>query len=94
MATEIFAVAVKTVERNWRKKEEKRKLSFKERKEMESLEAEVEALTEERAGLEEALSSGTLDNEGIIAAGNRIGEVIARLDEAELRLLELMEIEG
>lgn len=91
---ENVTVTEKTEERNWRKKEEKRKLSFKERKEMESLEAEVDALTKERAELEESLSSGTLDNDGIIAAGNRIGEVIARLDEAELRLLELMEIEG
>ncbi len=93
-AAENVTVTEKTEERNWRKKEEKRKLSFKERKEMESLEAEVGALTKERAELEESLSSGTLDNDGIIAAGNRIGEVIARLDEAELRLLELMEIEG
>lgn len=93
-AAENVTVTEKTEERNWRKKEEKRKLSFKERKEMESLEAEVDALTKERAELEESLSSGTLDNDGIIAAGNRIGEVIARLDEAELRLLELMEIEG
>ena len=93
-AAENVTVTEKTEERNWRKKEEKRKLSFKERKEMESLEAEVGALTKERAELEESLSSGTLDNDGIIAAGNRIGEVIARLDEAELRLLELMEREG
>lgn len=93
-AAENVTVTEKTEERNWRKKEENRKLSFKERKEMESLEAEVDALTKERAELEESLSSGTLDNDGIIAAGNRIGEVIARLDEAELRLLELMEIEG
>ena len=91
---ENVTVTEKTEERNWRKKEEKRKLSFKERKEMESLEAEVDALTKERAELEESLSSGTLDNDGIIAAGNRIGEVLGRLDEAELRLLELMEIEG
>lgn len=77
-----------------RRTEEKRRLSFKEKKEMEALEKEVEELTAERAQLETALSSGTLSNEEIIAAGDRIGAVIARLDEAELRLLELMEIEG
>ena len=60
---------------------------------MEALEKEVEELTEERKMLETALSSGTLTNDEIIASGNRIGEVIARLDEAELRLLELMELE-
>lgn len=77
-----------------RRTEDKRRLSFKEKKEMEALEKEVEELTAERAELETALSSGTLSNEEIISAGDRIGAVIARLDEAELRLLELMEIEG
>ncbi len=79
---------------SWRPKDEKRKLSFKEKREMESLEKEVEDLTAERAQLEEALSSGSLSNDEIIKAGERIGVVISRLDEAELRLLELMEIEG
>lgn len=78
----------------WRAPEEKRKMSFKEKREMEALEKEVEELTAERAVLEESLSSGSLSNDEIIAAGERIGEVIARLDEAEMRLLELMEIEG
>lgn len=77
-----------------RRTDDKRRLSFKEKKEMEALEKEVEELTAERAELETALSSGTLSNEEIIVAGDRIGAVIARLDEAELRLLELMEIEG
>lgn len=78
---------------SWKSPSEKRKLSFKEKREMEALEKEVEELTEERKTLETALSSGTLTNDEIIASGNRIGEVIARLDEAELRLLELMELE-
>lgn len=78
---------------SWKAPSEKRKLSFKEKREMEALEKEVEELTEERKTLETALSSGTLTNDEIIASGNRIGEVIARLDEAELRLLELMELE-
>lgn len=78
---------------SWKAPSEKRKLSFKEKREMEALEKEVEELTEERKMLETALSSGTLTNDEIIASGNRIGEVIARLDEAELRLLELMELE-
>lgn len=72
----------------------KRKLTFKEKREMEALEKEVEELTTERCQLETALSSGTLTNDEIISAGDRIGAVIARLDEAEMRLLELMEIEG
>ena len=78
----------------WRKKDEKRKLSFKEKREMESLDAEIAALTAEKSMLEESLSSGTLDNDAIVKAGLRLQEVTDRLDEAELRYLELLEIEG
>jgi len=77
-----------------RKKETKRRLTFKEKREMEELEKTIETLSEERGRLERDLSSGTLDNDSIIAAGNRIGVVIAELDDAELRYLELLEIEG
>ena len=76
-----------------RDREQKRKLSFKEKREMEALEKETEDLTRERTELEEALSSGTLDADAIGKAGIRLNEVTARLDEAETRLLELMMIE-
>lgn len=76
----------------WRAKDEKRKLTFKERREMEELEKKIDELTAERKHLEEDLSSGRLDTDAIIAAGNRIGEVIAELDEAEMRFLELLEL--
>ncbi len=77
----------------WRKKDECRRLSFKERREMEELEKRIESLTSERQRLETDLSSGSLDSDAIVAAGTRVGEVIAELDEAELRYLELLEIE-
>lgn len=76
-----------------RDREQKRKLSFKEKREMEDLEKETEDLTRERTELEAALSSGTLDADTIGKAGIRLNEVTARLDEAETRLLELMMIE-
>lgn len=76
-----------------RDREQKRKLSFKEKREMEALEKETEDLTRERTELEEALSYGTLDADAIGKAGIRLNEVTARLDEAETRLLELMMIE-
>lgn len=82
---------VSTSKNSWRPREEKRKLSFKEKREMEALEKEVEDLTAERAALEASLSSGTLNADEIAAAGNNHAELIARLDAAELRLLELME---
>lgn len=80
------------VKASWRPAEEKRKLTFKEKREMESLEKEIEELTAERATLETSLSTGGLDSAGIIAAGERLAAVVERLDEAELRLLELMDI--
>ncbi len=80
------------VKASWRPAEEKRKLTFKEKREMESLEKEIEELTAERATLETSLSTGGLNSAGIITAGERLAAVVERLDEAELRLLELMDI--
>lgn len=85
---------VSTSKNTWRPRDEKRKLTFKEKREMEALEKEVEDLTAERATLEASLSSGTLSADEIAVAGTRHAELIARLDAAELRLLELMELAG
>ena len=73
----------------------KKKATYKEQKEYEALTAEIETLTAERTTLEQQLSSGTLtDPAAITNASTRIGEVIALLDEKELRWLELDEICG
>lgn len=77
---------------NWRRKEEKRKLNFKEKKEMEELEREIESLTAEKKELEAKLASGTLDSQTITDSAKRLNDVTDRLDEAELRYLELLEI--
>ena len=74
------------------KTEKVRGLSWKEQREMESLEAEIEALNAEKASLEESLSSGTLGTEELMKASERIGEVIKLCDEKEMRWLELSEI--
>ncbi len=76
------------------KTERKPKLSFKEKKEMEALEIELESLEKEKGELESAMSSGSMTVEEITAAGARMEEIIGRLDEAEMRMLELMEKEG
>ena len=69
----------------------KKKLSFKEQREMEQLEKDVEALAAEKAELETQLGSGTLPFDQLQAASQRIGEIIEETDEKELRLLELYE---
>ena len=71
----------------------KRKATYKEQKEYEALTSEIEALTAEKATLEQQLSGGGMtDPTEITKASTRIGEVIALLDEKELRWLELDEI--
>ena len=71
--------------------ETKRKLSFKERKEYESLEVEIMELEGEKSVIEQDLCSGTLDNDTLLAKSMRIQEVIALIDEKTMRWLELSE---
>lgn len=72
-------------------KEQKKKLSFKERKEFEALETEIPQLEAEKAELETAMSSGTLSNEELLAKSERIAKVIEEIDEKTMRWLELSE---
>ncbi|MBE6229225.1 MAG: ABC-F family ATP-binding cassette domain-containing protein [Bacteroidales bacterium] len=72
--------------------QKKRKLSYKEQRELEQLEKDLEALEAEKAALEEVLSSGTLSVEKLTEASTRIGAVIDELDEKGMRWLELSDI--
>jgi len=72
--------------------EGKKKLSYKEQKEFESLEQEITLLETEKAGLEEALSSGTLTNDDLMAKSSRIATLIDEIDEKTMRWLELSEM--
>ena len=72
--------------------EQKKKLSFKERKEFEALEEEIPALETEKAELEAAMSSGTLSNDELMAKSERIAKVIEEIDEKTMRWLELSEL--
>lgn len=73
-------------------KEQKKKLTFKERKEFEALESEIPALESEKAELEAAMSSGTLSNDELLAKSERIAKVIDEIDEKTMRWLELSEL--
>ncbi len=74
--------------------ERKRRLSFKEKREMDQLEADMKALGEEKTALEEAMNSGGLAYDKLEEASLRYAEVKHLLDEKELRWLELSEIAG
>ena len=66
-----------TVEKTSRlEKVQKKKLTFKERKEFEALEVEIPLLEAEKAELETAMSSGTLSNDELLAKSERIAKVI------------------
>ena len=69
----------------------KKKLSYKEQKELEQLEKDLEALAAEKADLEAKLSSGTMPFDQLQAASERIGKIMELTDEKELRWLELSE---
>ena len=69
----------------------KRKLSFKEQRELEQLEQDLSTLGNERSALETELSSGTLPYDRLTAVSTRIEEIIALIDEKEMRWLELNE---
>ena len=75
------------------KTEQKRRLSFKEKKELEELEIRMPQLEEEKAQLETLLSGGSSSADEIAQASKRYQEVQQELDEAEMRWLVLSEIE-
>lgn len=69
-----------------------RKLTFKERRELEQLTADIDALTAEKNSLDELFSSGnTIDNVAELSV--RYTQIKNELDEKELRWLELSELE-
>ena len=74
------------------KTEQKRRLSFKEKRELEELEKQMPLLEEEKAQLEALLSGGATAPDAIAQASKRYQEVQDALDEAELRWLELSEV--
>lgn len=73
--------------------DKKRQLSYKERREFESLEKEISDLTKEKATITEKLNNGSTPFEELQQLSTRIGEVTQLLDEKELRWLELSEIQ-
>ena len=72
----------------------KKKLTYKEQREMEQLEKDLEDLAAEKAEIEDKLNSGTLPFDQLQAASERIGKILEETDEKEFRLLELYDSIG
>ena len=75
-------------------RETKRKLSYKEKREMEQLEKDIEVLETEKKQIEEALCGGTTSVEEITTMSKRLPVLNDELDEKSMRWLELSEIEN
>ena len=75
-------------------RDNRRKMTYKEKREYEQLGKEIEQLSQEQQQLEEELCSGTLSVEQLTEKSRRLPEIKEALDEKEMRWLELSEIES
>jgi ATP-binding cassette subfamily F protein uup len=67
-------------------------MSFKEKQEFEQIEKDLPLLEQEKEMLSAALSSGDLTNDELMQRGERLGKVVAEIDDKTLRWLELSEM--
>ena len=74
--------------------DERRRLSYKEKRELEQLEQDIAALEAEKKQIEEALCGGTTSVEEITRLSKRLPVLNNELDEKSMRWLELSEIES
>lgn len=81
-----------TVKKSYRN-DNRRKMTYKEKREYEQLTHDIEALETEQAALEQALCSGTLSVEELTEKSKRLPQIKEELDEKGMRWLELGELE-
>jgi ATP-binding cassette subfamily F protein uup len=74
--------------------DDRRRLSYKEKREMEQLEKDIAALEDEKKQIEDALCGGTTSVDEITAMSKRLPVLKDELDEKSMRWLELSEIEN
>ena len=74
--------------------DDRRRLSFKEKRELEQLEKDIAALEAEKKQIEEALCGGITSVEEITKLSKRLPVLNDELDEKSMRWLELSEIES
>ncbi len=73
-------------------RQQKKRMGFKEKREFELLQQEIEQLTAEKETITQQLNSGTAAFEELQKMSMRIGVVTQLLDEKEMRWLELSEM--
>jgi ABC transport system ATP-binding/permease protein len=88
------AASVVNTSPNSTSKTASQKLSYKEKRELEQLDQEMAALEAEKIRIADALLNPEADHQQLTELGQRMEEIITKLDEKELRWLELSEKEG
>lgn len=76
------------------KTEDKKKMSFKEKREFETLDAELPELEAQKEKFTLELQSGKLSNDELIETSASLEKIMAEISEKEMRWLELSEMEG
>jgi len=86
--------AQKTIEPAIEKPQRERKpgLTFKEKRELEQLEKDLETLENEKAGIEAAFSDSSLSHEELTRKSERMGEILRLIDQKSDRWIELSEM--
>ena len=79
----------RTVSKKPERQPSAKKLTYREQKEFEQLEKDLENLAEEKARLEQLISEGNLPYDKLKDVSERIGEIMALSEEKEMRWLEL-----
>ncbi len=87
------ATDTKREKKNYRN-DQRRKMTFKEKREFEQLEKDIATLEREQKQIEEELCSGTLSVDQLTEKSKRLPLIKDELDEKSMRWLELSEIEG
>ena len=76
------------------KAEDKQKLSYKEKRELETIDSEIPKLTKQKEELEAKLATGEGNAEDFTNWGKELNTINEKLEELEMRWLELSELES
>lgn len=90
---EHLVADVKAPMRTGTNRPSRNKATFAQKREFEALEQQIPKLNARKEELEKLLSSGSMEGDDLMNAANEIGTIIQQLDEAEMRWLELSEME-
>lgn len=92
-AEEKKSVNTETKVKRGKSQNEKRKMSYKEKRRFEQLEQEITELEDEQRNIEEELNSGTLSVEALMEKSKRFAVIKNMIDDKTMEWMELSEIE-